>query len=148
MPMGFGSACASFATFHMVLTPKSSYAQKPLVTVSPPPQRIRRVTPAPFRQLHIRLLEGENPSNSVSLFVWSPATRDSVAPGWAKSAESTDQFGSDAVCLGRLVSPAWKIGFRGSFSISSHQPICKRKMNVCWTSDTFVHASSRMLLLH
>ena len=94
-------------------------------------------------RLHIRLLEGENPSNSVALFVWSPATQQTHFGALAKSAESTHHISvwlSDAVWE-RLCPPTWKNRFRGSLSISSHQPICRRKMNACWTPDTFVHAS-------
>lgn len=65
---------------------------------------------------------------------------------WAKSAEPTHQV-SGRMQSGKPVSPTWKNGFRGS--LSSHQPICKRKMNACWDARhvctriiTHTHAST------
>ena len=112
--------------------------------------------------IYIRLLEGENPSNSVSLFVWSPGgpltrlvsstrgTARCLASGRGKKSaeESIHQFFFGLVLVGRSLGrvcslPPGKTVSADRYPISPHQPICKRKMNACWTPDTFVHGSSR-----
>ena len=132
----------------------------------PPKQAICRVTLAPFRQLHIRLLEGENPSTSVPRCLFGHRPINTLSD-WRrgaseKSAESTHQFvrvGAVVGCsLGKgLVSPTWKNGFpRIVIPFPSlHQPICKRKMNACWDRQTrhvcariITHATLRTLQLN
>jgi hypothetical protein len=130
------------ATFHVVLTQKSSYAQKkPLVTVSPPPQTIRRVTLCPFPIVTYKVARRRKSfqfSLAVCLVTGSPTQH-------SQSAEPSHQF------LVRTQSgkAVWKNRFRGSLSIYPHQPICKRKMNACWDARhvcariiTHTHAST------
>jgi hypothetical protein len=93
--------------FHMVLTPKS---QKPLVTVSPPTNQtkaIRRVTLLPLFPIGTYKVARRRKSFQFSLAVC-------LVTGTLnnKMAKSAERFWSDAV------SPTWKIGFRGSLSIS------------------------------
>ena len=107
------------------------------------PQSIRRVTLSPFRQLHIRLLEGENPSNSVSrlCLVAGQSTNTSLAAAAAPLVQPTKKKSQlnrpPSVSLGSrfnlsLSPQPGKTVFRGSLSHfpSHHQPICKRK-NEC-----------------
>jgi hypothetical protein len=153
-----------------MLTPKNEILRTDTTGVSsiataPPPQGLAIAAPFSFRRwLHIRLLEGENPSNSVlagclvaghsALLSWPGWPFPPIAhrPAfWRAPFASQPLFESNQTTNNRprrtavpgnwerchcLLLPTWDTLFRGSLSIASHQPICGRKMNVCRTPDT------------
>ncbi|KAI0301327.1 hypothetical protein BC826DRAFT_988690 [Russula brevipes] len=147
----FDSAWCFLAAFHMqfhaIPLPRHAIANSEVshartkrasfLTTSPPRDQTDHARSA---QLHIRLLEGENPSNSVSrgLFGRRPNRYFGLAP-LDESAESNHSIiGLVGCCLGTSCLPPGTPSPCRSLSIASHHhPICKRKMNAWWTADTF-----------
>jgi len=87
----------------------------------------------PFTCLHIRLLEGENPSNSVSLFVWSPVGSPHRRFGAFQSQPYLWSFEMSALG-GRLLGNILRTDRRSLDLISRSL----HEMNACrqWSVDT------------
>ena len=125
------------ARFESVQVTSHHIASHRIVSYRHNPWDHRRVTPLFCRLhcLHIRLLEGENPSNSVPLFIWSPVGSpfSSASTLWRFS-KSAVQFGLSALSGSRLLGTSSAL----IAACSSWIFISRSKMNACcqWSADT------------
>jgi hypothetical protein len=105
-PWDLGPACASLGYFSHGANSEVELATRHSIATTP---KYPSSHACPFRQLHIRLLEGENPSNSVSPFVWSPDTYCKKTlfrwRRWQSQLNRHISFWSDAVWEGCLSPP-------------------------------------------